>query len=270
MIEWFAFEARRLYEPTTNLSRSAGGGVPILILAGLFRSRYFCGPNAVIFLKRTDFSMETASPRLLACCGRLAMSMFCGACTLLLAAACVFPRSEARPGSSPPPPSSSAEQPTEPALEADPQFLKLVKQADAVVVGQLVRADFSAEDRDGFLTTADWNVLESVRGPQVPGNAVRVRFPLGQKADGDWSWIAHEPAISPNENARMKPGDTFLLMLSRATYEEQARARGGQPLPDVTGAGLGFHRIKRREILASGGFRPPSTIDALKAALEEQ
>lgn len=211
--------------------------------------------------------MRDSSP-LLASCSRSAMSIFCAACTLLLAVACVSSKGEVRQGSSPPPPLSAGEQPAEPALEAD--FLELARKADAVVVGQLVHADFSVEDRDGFLTTADWKVLENVRGTQAPGDVIRVRFPLGREPDGDWRWVAHEPAISPDENARMKPGDTFLLMLSRATYEAQARARGGQPLPDVTGVGLGFHRLRQREILASGGLRPPQTIDALKAALEEE
>jgi hypothetical protein len=68
----------------------------------------------------------------------------------------------------------------------------------------------------------------------------------------------------------MKPGDTFLLMLSRGTYEEQVRAKGGQPLSNATGVGLGFHRLQQREILASGWLRPPPTVDALKAALKEK
>jgi hypothetical protein len=149
-------------------------------------------------------------------------------------------------------------------------FLDLARQAEAVVVARLAKVDFSAEAQDRFLTSSEWQVRESLRGSLRQGETIRVRFPLGREPGGDWRWIGGEAAISPDDQTRMKPGDTFLLMLSRGLYEQQARARSGSPLPGVTGAGFGLHRITGDEIGPGGSFEPPRTLQQFKQALQEK
>jgi hypothetical protein len=183
---------------------------------------------------------------------------------LLLATGCAAPAPNA-------PPQAAAPAEAEPALDprGDPEFVRIARQADSVVVAELVRVDFSDPAADKFLTTAEWRSLEVLRGDRRAGETVRVRIPLGQDPDGQWRWIRGETAVSPDATGRMKPGDRFLLKLSRSTYEAQVRARGGEPLPGVTGAGLGLHPLSGREIRAGGSFRPPASLEHLKAQLQD-
>ena len=148
-------------------------------------------------------------------------------------------------------------------------FLSLARKADAVVIARLLQADFSEEEEDGFLTSSRWQVVETLRGRAAAGETLHVRFPLGREAGGNWRWIGGESAISPDAAMRMKPGDTFLLMLSREFYERQVRARSGRPIDGVTGAGFGLHRVGEGRILPGGSFEPPPTIEALKKILKE-
>lgn len=151
-----------------------------------------------------------------------------------------------------------------------PEFLSAALRADAVVLAELLRVDFSDSRGDGFLTTTEWRVVESARGSWRRGDIIRVRFPLGRKPSGDWEWIADQPAISPNEGAQMKPGDSFALLLSDAVYDGQSRARSGAPLPGFTGAGLGLYRAEGADIGLSGPFRVPSNFESIKRLLENR
>jgi hypothetical protein len=135
------------------------------------------------------------------------------------------------------------------------------------VVARLASFDPTAEAADRFLSTARWEVERVVSGSGVrAGQTVTVRLPTGRRADGRWEWAAGQPTGAPGAEPAMKAGDRYLLLLSRGTYEAQVKARGGQPLAGVTGAGLGYHKVAgANRIEAAGSYEAPATVDELQS-----
>lgn len=150
------------------------------------------------------------------------------------------------------------------------EALDSARKADAVVVARLEAVDFSAPDRDGFLTDMRFRITGVLRGSLRAGETVRVRHVLGRESDGNWRWTADTPWISPSAGSRMKTGEDFLLFTSAATYRAQAAARNGTPLEDGSGVGLGLYRIRGGAIEQTGPYPLPATVDALETLLKGQ
>lgn len=127
-----------------------------------------------------------------------------------------------------------------------------IAQADEIIIGRLITADFSDPKPDRFATSTRWLIERSLKGNLLPNSTLGIRLPLGPEA------ASHTPMP--------KPGERFLLLLSRAEYERQVRSRGGSAEPGFTGAGLGFYRIVNGEIDKTF-IRTPADAAALQALL---
>ena len=146
-------------------------------------------------------------------------------------------------------------------------FARSAAQAGEVILARLVSVEFSEPDQDRFLTTTRWTIERSFKGGLSQAAEITVRFPSGRQETGDWKWTANEPAISPLKDKQFKPGQRFVLLLSRPMYEAQAQARSGRALDGKVGAGLGYYRVNGEKIVPSGPDRPPATIAELAAIL---
>ena len=134
------------------------------------------------------------------------------------------------------------------AIDQSNEFIRYAQRSDQIVLGRVIRANMRAPGRDGFYTSATFAIEEVLRGPSVPtGTTLNIRFPEGQDASGQWHSTAHSN-IGPFGEHSLEAGQRFLLLLSRSFYEQQAAARGGTPLPGITGAGFGWHRLSGEAI----------------------
>jgi hypothetical protein len=156
-----------------------------------------------------------------------------------------------------------------PRVPAD--FAKRAAAAEQIIVGRLVTVDFSAPDRDGFLTTSLWLIEESWKGGLITNATINVRLASGlDRATGKWRSLPGEIMASADEVQRMRRHERVLLFLSRAVYEKQAAARGGTPLQGRTGAGLGLFRVADGRLVADGTRGVPETLAEARDFIERE
>ena len=120
-------------------------------------------------------------------------------------------------------------------------------EAIVVRVNWLLAKDPQA---DGMLTTVDATVEEAIRGTRYRrGQAIRLRLPAGIDAKGRWQTGSHDPIYGPAGGLKRKvAGDRWLVFVNSDFYSEQARVRGGKPLPNYTGGSL-FWRLEGERII---------------------
>ncbi len=189
---------------------------------------------------------------------------------ILILAGCTQPSGDGTNAPASRPPATIAG-PNDVAPQPQSEFRELLDsagKADGVVVARLEAVDFSAPDRDGFLTDMRFRITGVLRGSLRAGETVRVRHVLGRESDGNWRWTADTPWISPSADSRMKIGEEFLLFTSTATYRAQAAARNRTPLEDSSGVGLGLYRIRGGAIEQTGSYPLPATVEALQTLLK--
>jgi hypothetical protein len=77
--------------------------------------------------------------------------------------------------------------------------------ARQVVVAELIGLNTKDRGRDGFRSTAQWRVVETLKGDARPGDTLRVRMVSGEELDGRVSQSNEEPPILPAFPVRWSP-----------------------------------------------------------------
>lgn len=98
------------------------------------------------------------------------------------------------------------------------------------VVAELVRL---VPERlgDGSRTTAEYRVVDSLKGAAKTGEIVRVRLISGYDADGTFQQAGDEPIALPGLPGSLSKGSRWLLFLSPTFNDHRARLSGGRSRP---------------------------------------
>jgi hypothetical protein len=100
--------------------------------------------------------------------------------------------------------------------------------ARQVVVAELIGLNTKDPGRDGFRSTAQWRVVETLKGDARPGDTLRVRMVSGEEPDGRFAQSNEEPPILPSLPGSLEPGARWLLHLNDSLYGHLAFIHGGQ------------------------------------------
>jgi hypothetical protein len=132
-------------------------------------------------------------------------------------------------------------------------FRARINDADAIVVARLVDAQLiSGSDR--FTLSSTWQVRERLKG--APPASITVRFPSDLRAWRDGPLDA--------EAVPLHRGQDYLLFLSAGVYSDQARVRGGTPVPGATSAGLGYFLLQGEAIQPTTDYDGPRDLRTLR------
>lgn len=97
-----------------------------------------------------------------------------------------------------------------------------------VVVAELVSLETRAAHRDGFRSSTQWRVVETLKGQTWPGAVVHTRMISGDDPDGGIAQAIDEPLVLPGMPGSLEQGGLWLLHLNDALYLHQAFVHGGE------------------------------------------
>ena len=142
----------------------------------------------------------------------------------------------------------------------------LLEASDAAIVVRVNWLLAKDAQADGMLTTVDATVEEAIRGKAYRrGQAIRLRLPSGIDADGRWQTGTHDPIYRATGGLKHKvAGDRWLVFVNSDFYSEQARVRGGRPLPGHTGGSL-FWRLDGERIINERDTEIAADLSKLRA-----
>jgi hypothetical protein len=138
--------------------------------------------------------------------------------------------------------------------------------AEQVMVGEVVSVDPHGRAlNDGHRTTARFKVAETLKGSVKPGELVTVRLASGFEPDGSYQQENGEPNLLAGLPRTLKPGDRYLLFLSRGQYANLARHAGGKP------ANAGWYALRQEtnRVEADGSLGRPYSDIPLAATLDQ-
>lgn len=102
----------------------------------------------------------------------------------------------------------------------------------AIFARQVVVAEFVslAADRgqDGYRSTAQWRVVETLKGDARAGDLLRVRMVSGEEPGNRIGQSGEEPLVLPGLPGSLEPGGRWLLHLNDGLYSHAAFINGGE------------------------------------------
>jgi hypothetical protein len=147
----------------------------------------------------------------------------------------------------------------------------LLDDADAAIIVRVNWLLAKDPQADGMLTTVDATIEEAINGKGYRrGQAIRLRLPSGIDADGQWQTSSHDPIYGATGGLKRKVADDrWLVFVNNDFYSEQARVRGGKPLPGYTGGSL-FWRLDGQRIINERDMQMVADLPKLRSVAKQR
>ena len=138
----------------------------------------------------------------------------------------------------------------------------LFDKAEIVAIVTMESIESSGGPRDGFDTTSNFKIVETIKGVQKENALVQARL-SEQSIIGDWCASARDCIkIDKPEGLQNR---RFIASFSRPFYLEQVKARGSVSHHAYTGVGLGWYLLSENKIYGKESFDPAFSLQDLRS-----